>query len=210
MGQIVAANTDTARQVVGLMDRQGTLAGRQVVLPVDLGNTGWSQSNFMLYWGLTIAGPDLRDQESIPGALDNFGRRFGELLARREVDLEVMNNSAIERDVREPHYLGYVASLAATVQGTDVKTHSASSMLSLIDPQASLGCTAEAYLADEIGIPRMRIAAMEPGRMQEAVPLPTLREDMTAIMALGGQVLIAQRNSVLVPVLDTGQPGYVV
>jgi hypothetical protein len=82
IGQIIAANTDTARQVVGLMNQQKTLVGKRVVLPVDLGNTRWSQSSFMLYWGLTIAGLDVRELESTTGALDNFEHHLGELLAR--------------------------------------------------------------------------------------------------------------------------------
>jgi hypothetical protein len=83
-------------------------------------------------------------------------------------------------------------------------------MISLIDPQESLGCSAEAAFADMLDIPRMRIAAMEPGSLSDAVPRPTLREDLHAIMAMGGQILVAQKGSVLVPVPDTGQAAYAV
>jgi hypothetical protein len=79
-------------------------------------------------------------------------------------------------------------------------------MISLIDPQESLGCSAEAAFADMLDIPRMRIA----GSLSDAVPRPTLREDLHAIMAMGGQILVAQKGSVLVPVPDTGQAAYAV
>jgi hypothetical protein len=206
MSQIIAANTDTARQLAGLMHKQGTLEGPELVLPVDLGNTGWTQSQFMEYWGLTIPGPDLRELRKVEGAFGRFERNMDLSLARHGVDLTIMNNSRLERNERRQHYVGFISAFAEIVEETDVVKNPARRFIKFVDTAVSLGTSAEDQLAREMDINRYEVAAVKPATLDEAVPMSTLREDMRVIMALGGSVLVAPKGAMLTLVRDTSLP----
>jgi hypothetical protein len=70
-------------------------------------------------------------------------------------------------------------------------------MISLVDPDISLGCWAEKQLANELDIPVQRVAPVKLASVDEAVPFEPLREDLRVIMAAGGTVTVAPRGSIL-------------
>lgn len=198
MGEIIAANTNTAREMVTLMNQQGGLIGREVLLPVDLGYTGWKQSGFMTFWSLVISGPDLRDLSADVQGLSVFERQFESNLHEFGVDLERMDDSKLDREARRPEYDSFINAYAATLMDGRVDCLPAHSLISLVDPDISLGCWAEKRLADRLDIPTQRVAPVKVASIDEAVTVSTLREDMKIITALGGTVCVAPRGSMLV------------
>lgn len=66
MDEIIAANTQTARDIVLVLDAQGSIEGPEALLPADLGDTGWTTSRSMLFRALVIAGPDMRGRGHSP------------------------------------------------------------------------------------------------------------------------------------------------
>jgi hypothetical protein len=83
------------------------------------------------------------------------------------------------------------------MQGTGIRCLPAYRMISLVDPEISLGCSAEKRLAQSLHIPINRIVPVQPVQMEEAVPVPTLREDMNIITAAGGVICVAASGSML-------------
>lgn len=197
IGEVIASNTRTAREMVALLDQQGTIFGQRVVLPVDMGNTGWTQSEFMTYWGLTIAGADVREFRSGETGFARFERTLSKRVEDRRADLEVMNSSKVDREERRPHYDRFVNALMSAIEDERLSCLPAYRMISLVDPQISLGCWAEARLADKLNVPLQRVAPVKLSSVDEAVPFERLREDMKVIMAAGGSVLVAPRDSIL-------------
>jgi hypothetical protein len=193
---VIAANTRTARQMVELLDDQGTITGRRMILPVDLGKTGWSQSEFMTFWALTISGPDLRDLPNDIQGLTTFEDDLDQQLRNHGVDLSVMD-SHLGREERNPHYIRFIDAYVGAMQNTGVRCLPAYRMVSLVDPEISLGCSAEMRLARELGIPVNRVVPVKPATVEEAVPVPTLKQDMNVITAAGGVVCVAARGSML-------------
>lgn len=49
MGHIIQSNTRTARELASVLEESGALEGPELILPVDLGKTGWNQSQFMVF-----------------------------------------------------------------------------------------------------------------------------------------------------------------
>lgn len=198
MSDIITANTNTAREMVALMNQQGGLIGREVLLPVDLGYTGWKQSGFMTFWSLVISGPELRTLSYDTQGLSQFERQLETNLHEFGVDRERMDDSKLDREERRPEYDKFVSAYAATLMDSQVDCLPAHSLISLVDPDISLGCWAEKRLADRLDIPTQRVAPVKVASIEEAVTVPTLREDMKIITALGGTVCVAPRGSMLV------------
>lgn len=196
IGGIIEANTRTAQQMVTLLDDQGTLTGRRVILPVDMGKTGWGQSDFMTFWALTISGFDVRQLPEGVQGVTQFEYDLDQKLRDRGVDLEIMDSKQ-DRETRSPHYDGFIDAYVAAMQGTSVRCLPAYRMISLVDPEISLGCSAEKRLAQTLHIPINRIVPVQPVQMEEAVPVPTLREDMNIITAAGGVICVAASGSML-------------
>ena len=197
MGEVIAANTRTARQMVALLHKQGTLLGKEVVLPVDLGNTGWKQSEFLTYWCLTLAGLDVRQMRNVPQGLTVFEQHLTTSLRNGGVDLSLMNDSKVDRELRRPEYGRFVKAMAGVAKEATVSRTPAHRLISLVDPQISVGCWAESEFAQQLDIPRQKIVPVKPASINEAVPVPTLREDITVITALGGTVCVAAEGSML-------------
>lgn len=197
MAGIIAANTHTARQMTSLLDMQGSLVGSEVVLPVDLGKTGWNQSDFMTYWGLTISGPNLSELSSDVQGINGFEAQLARNLYEQGVDTDVMNDPTLDREERRVHYERFVRGYAATMADTNVTSLPAHRLISLVDPDISLGCWTEKRLADTLRIPSQSVVPVRVAAMPEAMPLPTLGEDQRIRMALGGTVCAAAKGGTL-------------
>jgi hypothetical protein len=206
MSEIIAANTNTAREMVALMTKQGGLIGKEVLLPVDLGYTGWTQSDFMTFWSLVISGPELRSLNADIQGVAGFERQLRSNLYEAGVDRGRMDDSRLSREERRPEYARFVNGYAAALMDSRVDCLPAHSLISLVDPDISLGCWAEKRLAEQLDIPTQRVAPVKVASIDEAVTVPTLREDMKIITALGGTVCVAPRGSMLVLVGDHGGP----
>lgn len=194
MRTVIAKNTKTARDILNLLDAQGTLLGREVVLPVDLGKVGWGQSDFMAYWGLTLAGPDLRKLPNVQRI--HADSEFNIFMRREGVDIDLMNSN-MSRDERRPEYMKFVRALAEFVGKLETTSMPAHRLISLVDTSISLGCEAEKELAKTLKIPTQQIVPVKPALVDEAVPVPTVREDLKIITALGGTVCVAAKGSML-------------
>lgn len=200
MGRIIEFNTRTARELVTVLDESGALQGKELILPVDLGKTGWNQSQFMVFWSLVIGGPDLRSKHSAWN-FRNMDQRLMETMKEHEVDDLTMADTSLDHEQRRPEYKKFAEAIADMLfergDHQPVKR-----FISLVDPQLSLGAYSERVLAEELGIDLFRVAAVKPATIDEAVEQKTLREDLKVIQAKGGEVVVAQKNSTLTLVRD--------
>lgn len=198
IGSIIEANTRTAREMVTLLDKQQTIVGQRVVLPVDMGKTGWSQSEFMEYWSLTIAGPNAKELKTgFGGTPSGFERYLGRYIRDWGVEVDVMNDSSVNREERRPEYEKFVQAYATAIGSLNVRCLPAYRMISLVDPDISLGCWAEKQLANRLDIPVQRVAPVKWASISEAVSFEPLHKDLSVIMAAGGTVCVAPRGSIL-------------
>ncbi|HET8671820.1 MAG TPA: hypothetical protein VFM05_14720, partial [Candidatus Saccharimonadales bacterium] len=100
-------------------------------------------------------------------------------------------------EVRSPHYDHFIDAYVAAMRGIAVRCLPAYQMISLVDPEISLGCSAEKRLARALDIPIKRVVPVRPAELNEVIPIPTLREDMNVITAAGGIICVAARGSML-------------
>lgn len=207
MGQIIQSNTRTARELVTVLEASGSVQGHEMALPVDLGKTGWNQSQFMVFWSLVIGGPDLRHTNETR-VFGNLERQIGESMKNHEVDDLVMADASLGNEPRRPEYTKFAEAFADLFfERGDCKP--VRRFISLVDPHLSLGAYAEKVLAMELGIDLFRVAAVKPASVEEAVKLPTLKEDLKVIQAYGGEVVVAQKDSMLTVVRDPALVGAV-
>lgn len=197
IGDVITANTRTARDMLNLLDSQGSLNGARTILPVDMGKTGWSQSDYMSYWALTIAGPDIRGLRHKDFDFRLLDDKVSEALYAGGVDMETMNNGLIDREERRPDYERFVDVYASAIEDMNVQCLPAFRVISLVDPELSLGCSAETRLADLLGIPRYRVAPVKLATVDEAIPFTPLREDLNIMQAAGGSACVALKGSIL-------------
>lgn len=200
MGHIIQSNTHTARELVTVLEASGAIQGDEMALPVDLGKTGWNQSQFMVFWSLVIGGPDLRHAKGTR-VFANLENQISERMKEHEVDDLVMADVSLGHDVRRPEYKKFAEAFAHLFfERDDCKP--VRRFISLVDPQLSLGAYAERVLAWEMDIDLFRVAAVKPASIEEAVKLPKLKEDLKIIQAHGGEVVVAQKDSMLTLVRD--------
>jgi len=197
MGEVIAANTKTAREIVALLHAGGSIEANEMLLSVDLGKTGWGQAGFMSYWLLSIAGPDVRALANRPGGFTDFERIIERSIQEHEVDLGIMGSGKLDRDVRRPEYQKFTAAHVSALRRSGVDCRPVRRLISLVDPDISLGCEAESTFARDLGIPKMRVTPVKPASIDEAVPIPMLREDLHVIQAYGGRVCVAAAGSML-------------
>ena len=202
IANVIEANTRTAREIIALLDRQRTLVGHRVVLPVDLGKTGWSQAEYITYWGLTIAGPDLRLLRRRKTGIKSFEDKLKANLDSFGVDLTTMNSNDVDREVRRVQYALFVKALAEAIRAIDVRRIPAYRVISLVDTSISLGCWAEKQLADMLRIPTQRVAPVKLASVDDAVPFSPLLKDIKVIVANGGVICVAPEGSILTLVGD--------
>lgn len=188
LDRIIEANTRTARLIITQLTEQGSLIGHRMILPVDMGANGWSQSDFLTYWSLTIAGPDHHRLAGFEEKLTKNHKKYG-------VELDIMNDSKLNREERRPIYARFVDAFVQTIRTTKVYCLPVYSLISLVDPDISIGCWAEKRLAAELGIPLQGVAAVKPANVSE-IP-PPLGEDLKILVANGSSVLVAPRGSML-------------
>jgi hypothetical protein len=197
--EIVQANTRTAQRIATLLDYQGAILGRRLRLSVDLGYTGWTQDQYMTHWCLQIAGLDVREfaKQDMQG-LSNFEATIGHTVGEFGTDLEVMNNSKLDRETRSREYARHILAMAHVVKHADVSSLPAYGIVQMVDGKHSLGTFFEKEYGDEIGVPVSQVAAVKPATIADAVPagFQRLREDLEVITAHGGEV-IAERGSIL-------------
>jgi len=201
--EIIASNTQTARDIVSVLDAHGSIEGREVLLPVDLGDTGWTASRAMLFCALVIAGPDLRSRGGGLRPLTNFENRLYRRMGECGVRTDIMDS---DRDLEtcSPHYFGLVRAFAGLIHDMDLPGTPAHRLVSLVDNRASLEGRAECLLADELAIPRQRVVATGPMQdARSALPLERLRQDVNVIANYGGYIMEAQTDARLMLTRDT-------
>ncbi|MEK7152717.1 MAG: hypothetical protein AAB834_02115, partial [Patescibacteria group bacterium] len=111
IGEIIQANTRTARQMAVAMDGWG-VERTALVLPVDLGYIpGWKQSDYMDLWLHVIGGSDLGLKPGNQRATQ-YERAFANALDRSEVDLDRMNNSGLDAVARAGEYFRFAGAVA--------------------------------------------------------------------------------------------------
>lgn len=205
MMQVIAANTRTARDLVLLMDKQGTLDPQSVVLPVDLGHIpGWRQSDYMLFWLLVIGGFDVWVR---PGnsRIRQFEQCLERAFARCEVGVGTMNSFELSADERAPHYFRFADACiqAAVESGADKRATAARKIVSLVDPHISLGGQTERYFARSINIPVYLPRAVQPAEgLEQALSIRRLARDVETIINFGGTVCEIADHSALVCLRD--------
>jgi hypothetical protein len=208
MMQIIAANTRTAREMVSLMEHQGALDRESVILPVDLGHVpGWRQSDYIHFWLLVIGGTDLRLR---PGnsRLRQYEKELDRALIDRGVDLMVMNDFNKSAAERAPEYFRYADACvqAAKLSKADREATPARKIVSLVDPQVSLGGQTERYFARTLGIPVYLPRAVRPARgVGEAITVRRLARDVETIISFGGTVCEVAPHPAMVCLRDDMQ-----
>lgn len=195
MGQVITANTVTAREVIVQLHRSGAVLGSEVILPVDLGNTGWDQFQFMEFWTMLIGGYDIRSQARRPGGLRQLERAMQQAYAEYDLDLETMANRTLDREIRRPEYMKFARAIGSLVLQSDDPTP-VRRFLSVVDTGLSLGSDAERELAQMLDIPLFRVAAVKPAGIND-LSVPTLKNSLSVIQANGGETLIATKGSML-------------
>jgi hypothetical protein len=191
MEQIIRANTRTAQQMVALMESQGALDRESVVLPVDLGKVpGWRQSDYILFWLLVIGGLDLRIRAG-NARIKLFEKELEYALDAHQVDLKVMNDFALSAPERAPQYFRFAdaCAQAAQLSRVDRSATPARKIVSLVDPQQSLGGQTERYFARIIGVPVYLPRPVRPAqKLGDAIVVRSLARDVETIIRYGGTV----------------------
>lgn len=208
MEQIIAANTRTARDLVVLMDQQGTLDHQSVILPVDLGHIpGWRQSDYILFWLLIIGGFDLWIR---PGnsQVALYERNLQAALEQFQVDLRLMNSFELSAAARAPQYFRFADACiwAAHQSKTDRRAAAVRKIVSLVDPHTSLGGQTERYFARMLDIPVYLPRAVKPAdKLGQAISTPRLARDVETIISYGGTVCEVADHAALVCLRDDEQ-----
>ena len=204
IGEVIAANTRTARQIITVLEAAGAVEASESMLAPDLGKTGWDQTRYMGFWLMANAGPDLRAVASRPAGLTALGHDVQQQLETHGVDLAVMGDMSLDREARRPEYVKFARAYADTVKGLErsgIPMRPVRRFLSLVDPGISLGCYAERVFADTIGIPRFRVIPVQSLPVEsapDAVASPVLQEDLRIIQAHGGSICVAGAGARLI------------
>ncbi len=205
MEQIIAANTRTARDLVVLMDKHGTLDRQAVVLPVDLGHVpGWQQSDYILFWMLVISGFDLWIR---PGnsRIREFEKALRRAVEQTGADLKVMNSFKLTAEERAPQYFRFADACvqAARESKADRRATSVRKLVSLVDPHVSLGGQTERYFARKLSIPVYLPRAVKPADgLEQVLSARRLARDVEMIISYGGTVCEVADHSALVCLRD--------
>lgn len=206
MGQIVAANTRSARLVCAMLEQKGDIVGKDLALSADMGNTGWSQLSYNAFWQLFIP---ITNPKEVVGhdmlAYTRFEEMLAEGLKRYEVDTEKIAAANLAREERLPEYLKHAVSYANTIKklpGQAVPVHR---ILRLLGKDITIGGEAENAIAKEFNVPRLCLAAMQPAPIEGiAQDMPVLEEDIVLLTRHGQQVAFpAQRSLTLIRDTDT-------
>lgn len=203
IGEVITANTRTARQIVQVLEAAGAVEAHDIMLSVDLGKTGWDQTQYMSFWLLSNAGPDISEVARRFG-LSAFKNTIRDKLHEHEVDLELMGNMTLDREIRRTEYAKFAFAYAEVVKYLDrsnIPLQPVRRLLSLVDPNISIGCYAERVFAQAISIPRFRVTPVRPMAVEEtseAVGLPTLQHDLGIIQAYGAEICVARAGATLV------------
>lgn len=196
MGHVIGANTATARHIMRMLAAKGDILPGESILPVDLGKTGWTQSEYMMFWLLTIARPDIseihnRDEQG----LLRFERQIGASLVRHGVDVSVMSDGSLPHERRRSHYQLFGTAVASAVQTDDISCTPARRFNKLVDTGVSLGCDTENDFARRLQIPRYRLMAVSAAAGGN-LALPELNEDLHVIRAFGADVFMPREHTI--------------
>lgn len=187
--EIIAANTNTARQTLGELAIKGAVNKNAVINPVDLGYIkGWSQVEFMKFWLGIIGGLDLGKRGGNQKAR-LYERSLANSLKRRQVNLQVMTDSAKEATERAPEYFRFALAHADTTEELmgRLDLSPVNDVLSLVDPDLSLGSQTERIFARMRGIPTFKVAPVMPGTLEASIS-PALQQDLDKIIRFGATV----------------------
>jgi hypothetical protein len=198
MGKIIEGNTRTAREIIRLLESVGDVQAKDVVLSPDLGNTGWDQVEYMVFWSLINLGPNTDELASGPQGFSTFEESIHRRLALSGVDTDLMGDTSADREVRRPEFRRFARAFARIPTLIDINWQNIHRSLSLVDTHISLGSDSESVLAEAAGIPRLQVVATAPTTVDKAVAdHPILGEDLRVIQAHGGEVVVAAAGSTL-------------
>ena len=196
--EVIAANTETARSMVALMSEQGSLEPRATLLPVDLGYIpAWQQSDYIELWSLVISGPDLGLRPSNANAT-KYENTLAIKMRESEVDVAKMNDSALAATERAYEYFKFARAFKETAGATAQDATPVRKVISLVDPELSLGCQTERLLAKMLAIPLKRVVAVRLiDNYTNAIGNYKLRHDLDDIVRFGGTVVQVAEGDML-------------
>lgn len=205
MTQIITANTRTARDMVAMMEQQGTLDREAVIVPVDLGHVpGWKQSDYIHFWLLIIGGFALHGHQRL-AKVTRYESALTHALSDRGVNLNVMNSFDLSAADRAPHYFKFAEACvqAAQAMTTYQQCTPVRKIVSLIDPHVSLGGQTERYFARLMNIPVYLPRAVQPAqKLSQAITSSHLARDVDTIIRFGGTVCEVAAEPALICIRD--------
>lgn len=204
---IVEKNTENAQQLLGELAVAKVITPDRAILPADFGYVPhWRQSDYITLWLAVIGGPDFGKTKPDHEAAF-FAMRLGTALEREAVNLDIMNNSKMEPQLRAPEYFKFTRAFANVVPRAPFRTRPVNRVINLLDPKDSLGCRTERVFAHTQNIPVFDINVAGPGpEALDVIEDDLLRKDLETIVSYGGTTveLLPGNQFVLreVPVLE--------
>jgi hypothetical protein len=206
--EIIDSNTDTARRTVRLLATQGSADPRATILPVDVGYIRhWRQSDYMELWSLAISGIDL-GLNGRAQRVAEYERRFEDSQKREMVNLDIMNDGAVDPRHRALEYFAFAKAFSQTARAQAVDATPVRRVVSLIDTDTSLGCQTERLLAKLLGLPVHKLVAVAPAESYEpAISDLELRGDFATFIRYGAASIdLASEAKLVTLCLDPGDP----
>lgn len=201
MHEVVAGNTRTSRLISVMLKNKGDILPIYYMLATDLGNVGWNQAQYMMFWSLNIAATNAR---ALAGrSYGVFEKRIESGLREDGVDVKVMADATILREKRSEEYVKFVLSIAKTVKSGRISPQPIHRLIGLVDTNISIGCDAERVLAKEMKVPCYRLISMKPTVITDATAsIAALREDIRILTAQGAQIAVAKKGASLTIIAD--------
>lgn len=195
--EIIEANTITARRIASHLHHNGSIEGREVVLPVDLGNTGWKQAEFMKFWILVLSGVDCSSWSHRPLPYGQLETAIDRGIQMAGVDLLTMNNKDVSRAEKSDQFAKFALGMAAGVRSVREFLQPARALRQFVDTTISLGCFGEAVFADELKIPKHRLVALQPASDEMAAYDEPLKEEVKIMRAHDADITVAAAGTTL-------------
>lgn len=136
--EIIQKNSTFAELVARACE--GYFDSEQFTLPTRLGNRGWEECGYIRFWMYFISG--------IPSQAAQQFERIA------HVNTFVFNNHNLPKEMREREYGSLVNQFSRFTRQESILLNPVKSMIFLSDSRASLGCTAEMHIAEELHIQR--------------------------------------------------------
>lgn len=198
--QVVQANTRTNRRVAVHLAAKGDIEPGELILPADLGYIShYSQLDYMLFWGCTIAVTNPQDMLHGPKPADAFRQTVRAGLRKYGVDESAIRNTSLPRQERAVQFMRFGRAMARTaLQGFEQNPRPVRRLLSFTRQGVSLGSDAERTEARVLGIPEFGLTAMQPvDPVTATAGSPALQEDVRILRQYGEDICLAPKGASL-------------